>query len=157
MGTHEFAWVREADLLDNFDPEQDPNEVNDDSSKKRSSRAVAVSAEQFKGAIEECRWALNEFERQVNDPCGDSIDVELEDNVTISFRSLSQPLEGGEQADMVKVGGSESDYEAEELFEKEGILDYSASGRKKAKQKAAKSWKQRNNVIKAEKLAKTKN
>ena len=153
MGTHEFAWVKESDLLDNFNPDEDPNNTAD-ATKKRSSRAIAVNAEQFSAAVEECRWALSEFERQVGDPCGDSFETELEEGVSLSYTSLSEMLGTDTYEDS---NTNDSDYEAQELFENDGILDYSAAGRKKAKQKAAKVKKQKIDAIKAaEKVAKAK-
>ena len=150
MGSHEFAWVREADLVDNFDPTVDPNELRADgtsSSKKRVSRSATIntSSESFLTAVEECKWAQAEFERQVGDPCGDCIEPQLSEGIPLNFKSLSQLQSIEVQVD------DESDYEAEELFENEGLLDYSPSGRKRAKQKAAKAKKQK---IEAEKAAK---
>jgi hypothetical protein len=78
MGTHEFIWVKEGDIIETFDPDEDPNTVSavgNVTKKKRSSRSIADS-KTFLAAIEEGRWALEEFELQLSDACGDQTDEE---------------------------------------------------------------------------------
>ena len=44
MGTHEFIWVRETDIIENFDPEEDPNKnLKPTGKKNRSARSVTNS------------------------------------------------------------------------------------------------------------------
>jgi len=173
MGTHEFAWVKEADMIDGFDPLDDPNEkaleeyTSTASKKKRSARqANNVPSNQvlFQQAVEECKWAQVEFERQVKDPCGDSYELSADQRVDFASLSSVEKADADETAtddnENGAVGGGDydSDFEAEELFEREGLLDFSAAGRKKAKQKAAaraKKLKEEARKAKA-KLAKAK-
>ena len=53
MGKHEFTWVREADIIENFDPSNDPNNAPGSGNKKRPSSSSA-----FLSAINEGKWAL---------------------------------------------------------------------------------------------------
>jgi len=59
MGTHEFIWVRETDIIENFDPEDDPNKNNLKAlaKKSRSSRLTnnIVGSQIYATALEECQ------------------------------------------------------------------------------------------------------
>jgi hypothetical protein len=159
LGTHEFIWVREADIVENFDPEEDVNQqmasVGNITKKKKTSLRgqTAANARMLQKATDEGRWALEEFEIVLNDPCGDQmedmIDDEEEDNY--SFAVL---CESDDEADEVDSGSnkkskSSSDVyesptglitsidEINELIATDGKVDYSSEGRKVAKKRAA--------------------
>merc|ERR1712238_9910 len=78
LGTHEFIWVKEADIIENFDPDEDVNQQlatgNVTKRKKSSLRGqTAANAKMLQKATDEGRWALEEFEMLLNDPCGDQM------------------------------------------------------------------------------------
>lgn len=146
MGTHEFIWVKESDIIENFDPDSDPN-LHTGSKKKRSSRSTDVSGtKMFLSALEEGRWALDEFEMQLNDTCGDLVEEEEEqegeEEMNYSYAVLCQ---SDDEADLEEEKGfvdrdemtlSDLD-EANELLASDGLLDFTAEGRKNAKKRAA--------------------
>jgi len=164
LGTHEFIWVREADIIENFDPEEDVNQqlasVGNITKKKKSSLRgqTTANAKMLQKAIDEGRWALEEFEMLLNDPCGDQmedyVDDEEEENYTFSV--LCESDEEADESDLgttthAAVGKptfdtptgaiSELD-EVNELLATDGKLDYTTEGRKNAKKRAAALKKQ---------------
>jgi len=173
LGTHEFIWVREADIIENFNPDKDPNQQqaaagNITKKKKSSLRGqTPANAKMLQKAIDEGRWALEEFEMQLNDPCGDQLeeyaDDEEEENYTFSVL-----CETDDEADEADGGMGDSDdigdmnhfgsptgrlddvEEINELLATDGVLDYSTAGRKNAKKRAAALKKQQ---VDAKKLA----
>jgi Bromodomain. len=107
LGTHEFIWVREADIIENFDPEQDVNQQlasagNITKKKKSAIRGqTAANARMLQKATDEGRWALEEFEMLLNDPCGDQMEdfanEEEEENYT--FPVLCESDDEADEAD----------------------------------------------------------
>ena len=161
LGTHEFIWVRESDIIENFDPDDDPNEAaaGNDKKKKRgkSHGQTPQIARLMQNAVEEGRWALEEFETQLNDTCGDMSEDEGdgtgEDNYTFELlcESDDEADEEGSDPENVDVGMLSDQEEITELLATEGLLDFSANGRKKAKQRAAALKKQKADAEKAAK------
>lgn len=159
LGTHEFIWVREADIIENFDPDEDPNQLSSgvNRKKKASLRGKTPANEKMRQrAVEEGRWALEEFEEQLNDPCGDMIDDTVnvdDDEDNCSYAVLCASDDEADEADggkeMKNIGHVELldsnnvDYEEiNELIATDGILDYSAEGRRHAKKRATAFKKQ---------------
>jgi len=168
LGTHEFIWVREADIIENFDPEQDVNQqlasAGNISKKKKSviRGQTAANARMLQKATDEGRWALEEFEMLLNDPCGDQMEdfanEEEEENYT--FPVLCESDDEADEADdstpsqttpSQTTGGTIFDTptgiiteidEVNELIATDGKLDYTAEGRKNAKKRAAALKKQ---------------
>ena len=159
MGTHEFIWVKEGDIIETFDPDDDPNTASAAGSvtkKKRSSRNITDS-KTFLAAIEEGRWALEEFELQLNDACGDHADEEDADDeqeMNYSYAVLSQSDdEADEEEDEHKHDDQEmtaSDIEeANEMLASDGLIDYSVEGRKNARKRSLARKKEKVNADKA--------
>mmetsp|Transcript_18924 Transcript_18924/g.27688 ORF Transcript_18924/g.27688 Transcript_18924/m.27688 type:complete len:216 (-) Transcript_18924:1201-1848(-) len=175
LGKHQFTWVREADIIENFDPEDDPNSsssTSKSSKKKRSLRAMGsttVNSPLFATSVKEGQWALEEFEMQVRDPCGDisasDDDDDDDDDPKYSYALLCKSDGADEDAtdtdnDAAPVDANDeakaTDEEAEELFSSEGLLDLSVNGRKKAKQRAAGMRRKREMAAKKAKAEKNK-
>lgn len=158
MGTHEFIWVKESDIIETFDPDDDPNlhiAATTASKKKRSSRSVTDS-KTFASALEEGRWALEEFELQLRDTCGDLAEEEEDDgqDLNYSYGVLCQSDEEAEstQDDQPREAMTMSDVEeANELLATDGLLDYSTEGRKNARKRALARKKQKADAEKKEK------
>jgi alkylated DNA nucleotide flippase Atl1 len=71
LGTHEFIWVRETDIVEKFDPEDDPNKslAAYNSKRKRDSRrgaSAVVGSKTYAAALQECAWAYEEYENIMN-------------------------------------------------------------------------------------------
>lgn len=144
LGTHEFIWVRETDIIENFDPKEDPNKNPSSSSKKsrdtRKSLSAAIGSRTYQAALDECGWAYDEFESVLQDAFeSDDEGEENEDVVNYSFSYLSKT---DDEADEYDGRGYEYDEEnmslsdideANWLINHHGMLDTSASGRKNAK------------------------
>eukprot|EP00979_Chaetoceros_neogracilis_P011913 scaffold3045_cov271-Chaetoceros_neogracile.AAC.8 len=178
LGTHEFIWVREADIIENFDPEEDVNQQlasvgNITKKKKTSLRGQTVAnAKMLQKATDEGRWALEEFEMLLNDPCGDQmedyIDDEEEENYT--FPVLCESDEEADEADIgtttpAAIGKETFDTptgeiseldEVNELLATDGKLDYTTEGRKNSKKRAAALKKQATEEKKKRSSTKTK-
>ena len=161
LGTHEFIWVREADIIESFDPDEDPNhQVETSSKRKKSSRnQTPQNARMLQSAIEEGKWAMEEFEMQLNDPCGDQLpedeEEEEEQEENYSYAMLCETDDEADEADGgtedadddVTVLGSPTGKltdleEVNELLSTDGMLDYSSEGRKSAKRRSAALKKQ---------------
>ena len=165
LGTHEFIWVREADIIENFDPEEDPNQTGIATKRKKSSlrNQTPQNARMLQSAIEEGKWAMEEFEMQLNDPCGDlspeDEDEEEEHEENYSYEMLCETDDEADEADGgtkdanddanddVTVLGSPTGRltdleEINELLSTDGMLDYSSEGRKSAKRRSAALKKQ---------------
>jgi hypothetical protein len=145
LGTHEFIWVKESDLVENFDPNEDPNEdAVLGSKKKRSSRSNAanvVGSETYITAMEEAKWALEEFEVQLQDAGGDMPEEDEEDAGEMNY-NFSVLCQSDDEADGERIADqSEKPMKAEdidecnELLATDGLLDYSVEGRKNAKKR----------------------
>ncbi|KAG7362189.1 bromodomain containing protein [Nitzschia inconspicua] len=151
LGTHEFIWVREADIVENFSPEDDPNKGDSDagsSKKKRISRSnlnSILGSKMYASAIEEAQWALEEFEVQLQDIGMEPKEPargEDDDRVPsapaeegYSFNVLSQSDDEAEtEGDESPSSESLDIDECNELLATNGLLDFSTAGRKKRAQ-----------------------
>lgn len=160
MGTHEFIWVKEGDIIETFDPDEDPNLANapgNITKKKRSSRSLCDS-KTFVAALEEGRWALEEFELQLSDACGDHVDEEETDEeqeMNYSYAVLSQSDDEADEDDDVyhdKEMMTASDIEeTNELLATDGLIDYSTEGRKNARKRSLARKKEEKAAAKKEK------
>lgn len=168
LGTHEFTWCKESDIIEQFDPEEDPDThvggPQGLKKKKHHTRDHRINPQTERlrqKAVEEGRWALEEFEMQLSDTCGDLYLSDDEDNDDhYSYDVLCQSEAEGDSA--VKDAGAASadgapswaaaspsadddtldgtisdEEEIAELLSTEGMLDYSVAGRKLAKKRVA--------------------
>ena len=166
LGTHEFIWVREADIIENFDPEEDVNQqlasVGNITKKKKTSLRgqTAANAKMLQKATDEGRWALEEFEMLLSDPCGDQLEEYADDGEEENY-TFPVLCESDDEADEADIGTSaqmttgtgnqmfetptgviaELD-EVTELIATDGKLDHTSEGRKNAKKRAAALKKQ---------------
>jgi len=94
MGTHKFMWVKESDIIEAFDPE-DENEADVNSS------TVLYDRKQMSIALKEGVSALEEFECQLNNCCGEN----EEDESSLTFDVLCQDgaIEHWKRMKQVKV------------------------------------------------------
>ena len=165
LGTHEFTWCKESDIIEQFDPEEDPDtHVGGPQGlkKKHHTRDHRINPQTERlrqKAVEEGRWALEEFEMQLSDTCGDLYLSDDEDNDELyTYDVLSQSDNEGDtamqDADGVTADGATSaaaaandddaidgtisdEEEIAELLSTEGMLDYSVAGRKLSKKRVA--------------------
>ena len=162
LGTHEFIWVKESDLVENFNADDDPNEkVSLGSKKKRSSRSNStnvVGSETYTTAIEEAKWALEEFEMQLVDAGGDMTEDGNEEESGEMNYSFSVLCQSDDEADdegaaeqTVKALKEEDVDEYNELLATDGLLDYSVEGRKIAKKRVQLMKKEKANIEKEKK------
>ena len=172
LGTHEFTWCKESDIIEQFDPEEDPDtQVGGPQAlkkKKHHTRDHRINPQTERlrqKAVEEGRWALEEFEMQLSDTCGDLYLSDDEDNDDhYSYDVLCQPE--GEGDDSSQDAGEDSaaaasaatdaidgtisdEEEIAELLSTEGLLDYSVAGRKLAKKRLAAIKKMKTEKAKA--------
>lgn len=75
MGTHRFMWVKESDIIESFDPEEDVNTYS----------TVSYDRKQMSIAIKEGESALDEYEYQLNYLNGDE-----EEESSLTFDVLCQ-------------------------------------------------------------------
>eukprot|EP00986_Skeletonema_menzelii_P014184 scaffold9079_cov145-Skeletonema_menzelii.AAC.4 len=154
MGSHEFIWVKENAILENFDPNDDPNVAHAAGNITKKKRSTSYNAKQMDAALEEGKWALEEFEAYLNDTCGDQSDEEDEYNdAGYTYDVLCQTDEEAEALNEIDLEHeNESDIEEQsEMLASEGYLDFSIAGRKLAKQRAAARKKQNAALAKKEK------
>jgi hypothetical protein len=166
LGTHEFIWVRESDIVENFDASDDPNQhVSTTSKKKRSSRsstANVIGSKAYASAVEEGKWALEEFELQLQDVGGDGAEDEddgEEMNYSYSVLCQSDDEADDEAEDDEQDQGPLDIDECNELLATNGLLDFSATGRKNARKRAQMMKKQKSEAekkLKADKAKKVK-
>ena len=91
LGTHEFIWVRETDIIENFDPNTDPNKTI--AGKKSRSTSSVVGSKTYATAIQECVWASEEYENVLQDAFENtaaSENDEDDDEINFSFLALAQ-------------------------------------------------------------------
>mmetsp|Transcript_5826 Transcript_5826/g.12126 ORF Transcript_5826/g.12126 Transcript_5826/m.12126 type:complete len:1034 (+) Transcript_5826:79-3180(+) len=152
LGTHEFIWVRETDIVEKFDPAEDPNKASVAKGKKRASRSAissVIGSKTYAMALEECEWATDEFEqvlqeafdyeseKEADDP-GD----EEEEFANYSYNILNQSDEEAEAQDAHAYNYDEKTMSMDDLEEAnwllahEGKADTSADARKQAKKRA---------------------
>jgi hypothetical protein len=162
MGTHEFIWVKEGDIIETFDPDEDPNTAaaaGNLTKKKRSSRGMTDS-KTFSNAVEEARWALEEFELQLNDACGDHADDEEADEEQEMNYSYGVLAQSDDEADEQEASVEERDQsasdieEANELLATDGMIDFTAEGRKNARKRSQARKKEKADAVKAAKKEK---
>lgn len=147
LGTHEFIWVRETDIIENFDPSADPNKSSSSSKKSRSSRHYAsnvVGSKTYATALQECVWANEEYENVLQDAfdnSGAADDDEDDEEMNYSFHVLAQSDEEADEEDTYGYHYNEDDMatsdvdEANWLISHDGMLDASTAGRKNAKKR----------------------
>ena len=158
LGTHEFIWIRETDIVEKFDPKDDPNKAAvaggvGGSSKKRASRSSissVVGSKMYATALEECEWATDEFEQVLQeafdyepgkdeDDSGEGEDGEF---MNYSYSLLNQSDEEADTEDKHGYVYDESNMsmsdieEANWLLAHEGKVDTSVDARKQAKKRA---------------------
>lgn len=168
MGTHEFIWVKESDIIETFDPDADPNQsvvAGNVTKKKRSSRSNDVfGSKTFMTAIDEGRWALEEFELQLNDTCGDMVEDEEDDEeANYSYAVLCQSDDEIDGEDATSDWDAEREEErtmseieeANELLASDGLLDFTVAGRKNAKKRTIEMKKKKADAEKAVKKDKS--
>lgn len=138
MGSHEFIWVKESDIIENFDPDEDVNIASAAGNVTKKKRSTAFNSKQMSDAIEEGRWALEEFELQLNNTCGDQSDDEGEfDESGYTYDSLCQSDNEADETNALHMKEKADIDELNELLAQDGLLDFSIEGRRKAKTKAA--------------------
>jgi len=146
MGTHEFIWVRESDIVENFDPSEDPNEQQSasGSKKKKSTRNAfdkVLGSKTYSSAIEEGKWAMEEFDLQFEDLTKeDPAEGEEGEDMNYSYSLLSQ---SDDEADDVESDSDTDVEENNELLATDGLINFATFGRKKAKKKAQDIKKQK--------------
>jgi len=161
MGTHEFIWVKEADIIESFDPEEDPNLASAAGNITKKKRSRISDSKTFIVALEEGKWALEEFELQLSDTCGDLTEEEeeAEEDMNYSYSVLSQSDDEAEEEDgdtEFNDPTSSDAEEANELLSSDGLIDFSAEGRKNAKKRALARKKEKNDAQKKEKADQVK-
>lgn len=164
MGTHEFIWVKEADIIESFDPEEDPNVASAAGNITKKKRSRISDSKTFIAALEEGKWALEEFELQLSDTCGDLAEEEeeVEEDLNYSFGVLAQSDDEADDdnCDVDDKNQTQSDAEeTNELLASDGLLDFSAEGRKNAKKRALARKKEKTEAQKkerADQIKKTK-
>ena len=157
--------MKESDIVETFDPEVDPNVASaaGNVTKKKRSGHSSINPKLMSDAIEEGRWALEEFEILISDPCGDasSDDPEEEGEDYEGGYTYDVMCQSDDEADEMEAAdkrkANDSDVEEQnELLACNGCLDYSVEGRKKAKAKAAEMRKQKAALAKQEKSKEAK-
>uniref|UniRef100_A0A7S1VTX3 Bromo domain-containing protein n=1 Tax=Grammatophora oceanica TaxID=210454 RepID=A0A7S1VTX3_9STRA len=162
MGTHEFIWVRESDIIENFDPDVDPNVASAGGNITKKKRSRTTDNKTFTTALEEARWALEEFELQLTDTCGDLAEEEG-DEEGYSFGNLAlSDDEIDDDVDRPEFSVSDTE-EANELLATNGLFDFTSEGIKNRKKTAIARKKQKQEAdreaskkAKAEKAQKAK-
>lgn len=164
LGTHEFIWVRETDIVESFEPEDDPNLKMAANKKKgrsvRTSSATVAGSKKYQMAVEEAKWALEEFEMQLQDACGETMGDEDDKDGEDGNYSYAVLCVSDEEADDAysdeQVATTDDIEEANELIATRGLIDFSIIGRKNAKKRAQALKKQQQEAQKKEKLEKQK-
>ncbi|KAL7563013.1 hypothetical protein ACA910_013535 [Epithemia clementina (nom. ined.)] len=158
LGTHEFIWVRETDIVEKFDPKEDPNKAAGGGgvgggSKKRASRSSissVVGSKTYATALEECEWATDEFEQVLQEAFdfepgkeeADNSDADDGEFMNYSYSLLNQSDEEADTEDKHGYVYDESSMsmsdieEANWLLAHEGKVDTSVDARKQAKKRA---------------------
>lgn len=158
LGTHEFIWVREADIVEDFDAAQDPNQhstTTPGGKKRKSSRsniANIIGSKTYASAIEEAQWALEEFENQLQDEVGD---VPEDEDEGYSYAVLCQSDDEADEIDVSANANVNLD-DLNELLATDGIIDFTSSGRKNAKKRAQALKRQKLDAEKKQKADKAK-
>jgi hypothetical protein len=161
LGTHEFIWVREADIIEDYDAAEDPNQhvapPSAGSKKKRASRsniANIIGSKMYNTALEEAKWALEEFELQLQDVGVGATTPDDEDD-GYSFPVLCQSDDEADAVEVVTNKDVDVD-ELNELLATDGLIDFTSTGRKNAKMRAQALKKQKVTSEKKQKADKAK-
>ena len=151
LGTHEFIWVRETDIIENFDPNTDPNKTI--AGKKSRSTSSVVGSKTYATAIQECVWASEEYENVLQDAFENTAASENddeEDEINFTFMTLAQSDdeldqgdEYGYQNDNDNMDWSDVE-ESNYLISHDGMFDASMAGRKSSKKRSQSLKKQMN-------------
>ena len=151
LGTHEFIWVRETDIIENFDPNTDPNKTI--AGKKSRSTSSVVGSKTYATAIQECVWASEEYENVLQDAFENTATSENddeEDEINFTFMTLAQSDdeldqgdEYGYQNDNDNMDWSDVE-ESNYLISHDGMFDASMAGRKSSKKRSQSLKKQVN-------------
>ena len=151
LGTHEFIWVRETDIIENFDPNTDPNKTI--AGKKSRSTSSVVGSKTYATAIQECVWASEEYENVLQDAFENTATSENddeEDEINFTFMTLAQSDdeldqgdEYGYQNDNDNMDWSDVE-ESNYLISHDGMFDASMAGRKSSKKRSQSLKKQMN-------------
>ena len=151
LGTHEFIWVRETDIIENFDPNTDPNKTI--AGKKSRSTSSVVGSKTYATAIQECVWASEEYENVLQDAFENTAASENddeEDEINFTFMTLAQSDdeldqgdEYGYQNDNDNMDWSDVE-ESNYLISHDGMFDASMAGRKSSKKRSQSLKKQVN-------------
>ena len=151
LGTHEFIWVRETDIIENFDPNTDPNKTI--AGKKSRSTSSVVGSKTYATAIQECVWASEEYENVLQDAFENTAASENddeEDEINFTFMTLAQSDdeldqgdEYGYQNDNDNMDWSDVE-ESNYLISHDGMFDASMAGRKSTKKRSQSLKKQVN-------------
>jgi len=149
LGTHEFIWVRETDIIEKFDRAEDPNKAPSSASKKkrasRSTVASVIGSKTYKVALEECEWACEEYEAILQGAFEDEEDMAGDDDegdLNYNFSVLSQSDDEADETDDHGYNYDEDDLsdtdadEANWLLSHDGMIEIGAITKKKPKKKA---------------------
>jgi hypothetical protein len=129
--------------------------------RKHTSHSVADTPA-YNTAVQECQWAVEEFEMQVRDPCGDLYSMEDDDDEEdedveaslskYSFAILAQSSQQYHRDSTVE----ETDDEGEALYATQGFIDVTVEGRKKFMALSALAKRQREVATRKEKAEQIK-
>merc|ERR1712238_543739 len=100
----------------------------------RKSLANILGSKTYANAIEEAQWALEEFELQLQDIGGPVEEDEEEEGYSYSVLSQSDDEADGETDDDDLTSDELDIDECNELLASNGLLDFSAAGRRKRAQ-----------------------
>lgn len=143
LGTHEFIWVRETDIIENFDPNVDPNKTI--AGKKSRSTSSVVGSKTYATAIQECVWASEEYENVLQDAFENTAatddDDGDDDDLNFSFMTLAQSDDELDQGDEYGYQNDDDNMdwsdvaESNYLISHDGVFDASMAGRKSLKKR----------------------
>jgi hypothetical protein len=149
LGTHEFIWVRETDIVEDFDADNDPNKSATANVYKKQRNSI-VGSKQYATALEECAWANDEYENSLTEAFIDACKSEEElnaiasengEDVNYSYALLAQSDDEADavddkpyEYDKVEMGLTDLD-ETNWLLNHSGKLDTTAIGRKNTKKR----------------------
>ncbi len=120
MGSHAFIWVREDNIIESFDP-------NDNINATHAARNTAYNAIHMSNAIEEGRLTRDEFELSVNDACADGF--ETDDKHADSIFTFETLCQSGDEIDDMNANSKKA--KLNELCDSDGLLGLSIEGTRK--------------------------
>ncbi|GKY91158.1 hypothetical protein MPSEU_000088600 [Mayamaea pseudoterrestris] len=172
LGTHVFLWVRETDIVDSFNPDDDPNKSAGHASKRkrtpRNAMHSAITSKTYATAVNECVWANDEYENTLLDAYEEDAQQEDDENETnLTFAALAEAdddIDADEDEDFyhdVETMSYGDIVEANYLLAHDGMTNFDYSKKKKpppkkspAKKKAPVPEKDKKEVVEAAKKAK---